>query len=145
MRERKIEYERLEHTADEGFLVKAPSLERLYINAALALTDMMVKLESIMEKERQSIQIQADDRDTLMVRWLNEILFLFEQRKFLCHKIVFDRFDGRNISATLWGESYDPSRHGSISEIKAVTYHQLELTDVAQPEPHFCARIFLDL
>ena len=145
MRERKIEYQCLEHKADTGFLVTAPSLERLYIDAGLALTDMMVKLSQIQEKERRSISISADNREALMVRWLNELLFLFEQHKFLCRRIVFTQFDGKRISATLHGEHYDSIRHGHVSEIKAATYHQLKLGDSSRPETHFFAQVFLDL
>jgi len=145
MPERKITYEVLEHTADTGFLVKAPSWERLYIDAALALTDTMVKLDTIADKETRHLSIKADNKESLMVKWLNEILFVFERDKFLAHRIVFDSFDGKSISATLSGEGYAPTKHGSVSEIKAVTYHQLELGDKTEPEPHFYAKVFLDL
>jgi SHS2 domain-containing protein len=145
MPERKIEYQVLEHKADTGFLVKAPFLQRLYIDAALALTDMRVQLDRIQEGERQAIQVTAENRERLLVAWLTEILILFERDRFLARRIVFDAFDGKSIRATLWGQSYDPLRHGKVSEIKAVTYHQLEIGDRAIPEPHFYARVFLDL
>jgi SHS2 domain-containing protein len=145
MPERKIEYQTLEHKADSGFQVTAPSLARLYIDAALALTDMMVKLDLIKEVEKRTLSVTGENRDQLMVKWLNEILFLFEKEKILCRRIVFDTFDGKKIAASIHGEKFDPPRHGGISEIKAVTYHQLQLGDKELPEPHFFARIFLDL
>jgi SHS2 domain-containing protein len=135
----------LEHKADTGFLVKAPSLQRLYIDAALAMTDMRVKLDRVTDQERKTAKASAENREGLLVSWLSEVLFLFEREKFLCRRIVFDAFDGKKIQATLWGQTYDPLRHGKISEIKAVTYHQLEIGDREQPEPHFFARVFLDL
>lgn len=144
MPELKISYEVLEHKSDTGFLVKAPSLERLYINAALSLTDMMVKLDLIKEKDRHSLSISADDKESLMVRWLNEILFLFESQKFIAHRILFTQFDGKKITATLWGETYQPLKHGGVSEIKSATFHQLEVGESAS-EPSFFAKVFLDL
>ena len=143
MPERKIKYETLDHKADTGFLIKAPSLERLYIDSALALTDLLVKLERIQDIDKRQISIEAENRESLMVRWLNEILYLFDQQKYLCRRIVFDSFDGKKIKATLWGETYNAPKHGSISEIKAVTYHQLEVAEGTHPESHFYARIFL--
>lgn len=145
MPERKVQYQTLEHKADTGFLVTAPSLERLYIDAGLSLTDQLVRLDHIESRDRHTVHVTADTREQLMVRWLSEILFLFERHKFLAHRIVFNKFDGKTISATLWGETYQPVKHGHVSEIKAVTYHQLELGDKAAPEPHFYARVFLDL
>ena len=145
MPERKIEYQTLEHTADIGFKVNAPSWERLYIDSALAMTDMLVKLDHIQTLERKKAKTSGETRESLMVKWLNEVLFLFEKEKFLARRIVFDRFDGKSIEATLTGETYDPIRHGAVSEVKAATHHQLSLTEQALPEPHLEARVFLDL
>jgi len=145
MGERQISYQRLEHKSDTGFLVRAPSLARLYVDAALALTDHLARLNTISDETRNQISLTAADKESLLVNWLNEVLYLFEQRKFLSKRIVLDQFDGKKISATLWGSDYNPIKHGHASEIKAVTYHQLELGYVEKPEPHFFARIFLDL
>ena len=145
MPERKIAYQRLEHKADSGFLVTAPSLARLYIDAALVLTDHLVKLPGISDREREQVKLDAPDKEGLMVKWLSEVLFLFEHKKFLSKRIVFDKFDGVQIQATLWGQKYEPLKHGTISEIKAVTYHQLAVGYEETPEPHFFARVFLDL
>jgi SHS2 domain-containing protein len=148
MPERKLSYEPLEHKSDTGFKVKAPSLQRLYVDNALALTDMMVKLGTIQEKDKRSVDAAGENREALMVTWLNEILFLFERHKFLSKRIVFNKFDGKTIQATVYGETYEPVRHGSVSEIKAVTYHQLELkelNDPKDPENLFFSRVFLDL
>jgi SHS2 domain-containing protein len=145
MPERKIEYRQLEHKADIGFLVTAPSWERLYIDAGLALTDLMVKLDTIKEQTKHNLSVSADNREALMVRWLNELLFLFEKHKFLCRRIVFTKFDGQKIEASAHGETYEPARHGHVSEIKAATYHQLKLGDVAGTESSFFAQVYLDL
>ena len=145
LRERRVQYQHLEHKADTGYLVTAPSLERLYIDAALALTDHLVAQDLIETKDKQTVSVSADTRENLLVRWLNEVLFLFEKHRFLAKRIVFTKFDGKQITATLQGEKYESTRHGHVSEIKAVTFHQLQIGEQATPEPHFFARIFLDL
>ncbi len=143
MAERRIQYEHLEHKPDSGFKVVAPSLERLYIDAALALTDQMVTLDQIKEDSKQVVTITAPDKEALLVRWLNEILFLFEKHKFLARRITFQSFDGKSIQATLIGDTYEPTRHGHVSEIKAVTYHQLKVGH--SDTENFFAQVFLDL
>jgi len=145
MPERKLSYQSLDHKSDSGFYVEAPSLQRLFIDSASALTDLMVKLDLIAEKEKKTITIEAADKEQLLVKWLNEILFLFEKEKFLSKKIVFNFFDGKKINASLFGELYQPVKHGHVSEIKAVTYHQLELGMRSEPEHVFYAKVFLDL
>ncbi|NBX67944.1 MAG: archease [Proteobacteria bacterium] len=145
MPERKLSYQPLDHKSDTGFSIEAPSLQRLYIDAASALTDLMVKLDLIEENEKRTISVEAPNKEQLLVKWLNEILFLFEKDKFLSKKIVFDFFDGKKITASLFGEFYQPVRHGHVSEIKAVTFHQLELGMRSEPEHSFFAKVFLDL
>ncbi len=145
MPERKIEYQKLEHKADMGFLVKAPSWQRLYTDAALSLTDIRVRLDRITDTEKRTVEVVSDDKEGLMVKWLTEVLFVFEKDRFLAKRVVITKFDGKSISATLWGEFYNPLRHGTVSEIKAVTHHQLQLGELPGVEPTFFARIFLDL
>ena len=53
MPERIVEYQRLEQKAGTGFLVMAPSWQRLYSDAALCLTDLRVKLDRI-DQEKAS-------------------------------------------------------------------------------------------
>lgn len=145
MPERKLTYQSLEHKSDSGFFVEAPSLQRLYIDSASALTDLMVKLDQISDEVKMTLSVEAENKEQLLVKWLNEILFLFEKHKFLSKRIVFNHFDGKKISASLFGEKYNPIKHGHVSEIKAVTYHQLELGMKSQPEHVFYAKVFLDL
>ena len=144
MAERAISYTALEHKADTGYLVEAPSLERLYIDAALALTDLLVKLPLIVEVEKRTIAVKNESRDALLVHWLNEVLSLFANQKFLAKRIVFTKFDGKQLSATLYGEAYVPVRHGHASEIKAVISQQLQVGMRSEPEHTFYARIFLE-
>lgn len=146
MPERKIEYSVLAHKADTGLRVTAPSWARLYIDSALALTDKRVQLDLIKEDAKQTVKVKGKDKETLFVKWLNEVLVLFEKDKFLCRRIVFDSFDLSHIEATLWGDTYEGTRHGSVSEIKAVTYHELKIGEVPDAlNPEFAAQFYLDL
>ena len=106
---------------------------------------MMVKLDLIAEPDKKSVTVMADSKEQLLVKWLNELLFLFEHHKFLSKRIVFNHFDGKKIVATIFGETYQPVKHGHVSEIKAVTYHQLELGMRSEPDHTFYAKVFLDL
>lgn len=143
MPERKIEYQPLDRRASTGFHVTAPSWQRLYIDAGLALTDTLVKLDRIKDQDRQVVVATGSNREELMLRWLSGLLALFSQDKFLAKRIVFDEFDGKSLSATLWGESYNPLRHGHVAESKALTSQQVEMGEKASPEAHFYAKVFL--
>jgi len=65
--------------------------------------------------------------ETLLVSWLQELLYLLDTED-----LVFARFQVRihdfSLEATAWGDVFDPNIHTMKTEIKAVTYHQLEVT-----------------
>jgi len=143
MAERKIDYQTFQHQAHSGFVITAPSLSRLYVDAALSLTDQLCRLDRIESRDRKELRVTGDTREELMRGWLNLILGAFAQEKFLSHRIVFNTFDGKQIVATLWGETYQPVKHGHISEVKLVEAGQIEIGDKATPEPHFFAKVKL--
>lgn len=144
MRERKIEYQTLNQKADLGFHLTAPSLERLYIDSALALTDLRVKLDQIKEEIKKTVALQAETRDDLLQAWLEACLSLFEREKFLPRRILFTRFDGKKLEATLHGELYAPLRHGTAGAFKKLSRKEFQLGEKENPEPHFFARIFTE-
>jgi SHS2 domain-containing protein len=141
MPERKITYEDFVQKSNSGYVVRAPSLQRLFIDSALALTDHLSKLDLITESLSKKIRVQNPARKGLMVCWLNEIVVLFEKEMFLAKRIVFDSFDGKSISATLWGESYSSLKHGSKSKITPFDENRLELGELDLPELTFYAKI----
>ena len=143
MAERKIDYQTFQHQAHSGFVITAPSLARLYVDAALSLTDQLSRLDRIESRDCKEIKVSGGTREELMRIWLNWVLEAFAKDKFLSHRIVFNQFDGKTISATLWGETYQPVKHGHVVEVKAIEAGQIEIGDKATPEPHFFAKVKL--
>lgn len=143
MPERKIIYESLKHKADGGFLIRAPSLERLFIDAALSMVDQQVSLDRIQDTKKQVLKIEATTKELLMVRWLEQIQGLMEKNQYLPKRIVFNKFDGKKIEATLFGDSYEALRHGTLSTIKTISCQQLQLEENQNGEMHFFAKIQL--
>lgn len=118
-------YELFDHTADIGVHIFGRTLEEIYANGAYALFDLLTNLKRVEEKIRLPIQAQGKDPEELLVRWLSELLFLFESKGFLIKKITVSHSDQGSIKGEARGEYFDPSRHERKMEIKAVTYHQL--------------------
>lgn len=144
MPERKIVYESIKHKAEGGFLIRAPSLQRLFIDAALSLIDQQVSLDLVKDPNKQTVKVSAPKKELLMENWLTHILALFEAHGFLPKRIVFNHFDGSKIEATLFGDTYEPTRHGSIQKINTVHCEQLQLEENKNTsEIHFSARIQL--
>lgn len=140
-------YEVLPHTADLGVRVRGGCLAELFANAAYGLSDNLVALETVRATETRALAVEAGDLEDLLVRWLGEILFLFERDAFVACEFdvaVDARPPGAAVSAraTLRGERLDPSRHRVYSEIKAVTYHGLV---IAREADGWRAEVIFDL
>jgi SHS2 domain-containing protein len=124
-------YTFLEHTADEYVLAYGETLEVAFENAALAMFDVMTDLKKIEPKQVDSIEITAEDEPRLLYLWLETLLLKFEiERKlysqFKIHEIrrIGEAF---SLTATIWGETHNKSKHPSRTEIKSITYHRMEI------------------
>ncbi len=120
-------YRVLDHTADYMVEVAAEGKPELFSEAARALFDIITDLETVEPRESVSLSVEAESSEELLVSWLTELLFLYEDQGWL-----FSRFDPRLVGdhrfeAEAWGEKLDPERHPIDREVKGVTYHRMAL------------------
>jgi len=120
-------YELLDHTADVGIRVTAESPEALFETAALALTELMTDTTTVEPKLERTMELQEESLDLLLVCWLQEILYLVDTEG-LVFSVFEVRIEGTKLQATLRGEPFNPEVHPRKSDVKAVTYHHLEVT-----------------
>ena len=123
-------YEQIDHTADMGIKAFGRSLEALFSNAAYALFDQMVDLSRVKSKTSVDVEVAAEGLEDLLVRWLSELLFQFETTLTLFGEFDILNIEEHRLVGRAFGEQYDPSRHKIYTEVKAVTYHQLEVRRV---------------
>ncbi len=123
-------YETFEHTADVGIRAFGRTEKGLFANAAYAMFDLMADLKSVRQTASFPIRLEAADREDLLVRWLSELLYLSSAKGFLFKDFSFSRLDSTSLDAVARGETFDPSRHKMKIEIKAVTYHQVEVKEI---------------
>jgi SHS2 domain-containing protein len=88
------------------------------------------------------VVVEADDRADLMVRWLSELNFLHVTEGWLFCAFDLEERTDRRLVATVRGERIHPGRHVIYTEIKAVTYHGLE---IRQDEDGWHAQVIFDL
>ena len=73
------------------------------------------------------VKVEAADRETLLVAWLNEMLYLYETREFVMADCSILTLTDTALIAEIWGESIDRARHPMLGHVKAVTYHLLQV------------------
>ena len=88
------------------------------------------------------MRLTADDREALLVDWLNHLLYLFDLDGFLGRDFQVESLTPERLEARVTGESFDPARHPSRTGVKAATFHQLSIVPV---EDGWQATVVLDL
>ncbi len=138
--------EMLDHTADVGFELGASTLEGLFDEARRAL--LMVVFERPPEdgEDEGEILLSAPDRETLLVRWLNELVYRVQDAGFVpvCAEIRIHETGGTGLSlaASLQGAPLLLEEYGWQGEIKSATFHGLE---VSRDGEGWHARVILDV
>lgn len=134
----------LDHTADVGFELEAPTLEELFEEARRALLTVVFERAPDQGEGEHRVSLSAPDLETLMVRWINELVFYIQDRgsvPVLAEDLMVDKVEG-SLEATLATAELDAGRYGWQGEIKSATYHGL---DVRYDGANWRARVILDV
>jgi len=121
-------YEYLEHTADLFFRSYGKTPGECYANAARAMFSAMIDPDSIDPNVNKTFLLEANDLPALMHDYLSEILFLFETEGLVFGDFVVSveqKGAMYKLSAVLSGEKFNKKKHIVLTDIKAVTYHDL--------------------
>jgi SHS2 domain-containing protein len=116
-------FEILEHTADVGLRARGDTEAQACENAARGLMSLLSPSGEVRATEAREVVVEGTDAVDLLVRWLHELLFLFDTEGLLCAEARVIEFSPQRLRAHLRGERFDPARHEPGEEIKAVTYH----------------------
>ena len=81
-------------------------------------------MEEVLHRD---IKLTATDQESLLVAWLNELIYLFD-----VENIIFKRFDiiqlsNTQLKARIYGEKVDSAKHKLKTGVKAATYHMLRV------------------
>ena len=101
----------------------------LFENAGYTLIDLMLNIGRHEKPDNIKIDISGIDIPDLMVRWLSEILYLFEGENLIVTGINIDNLTPDRLKSHLEVIHYNHRIHEILMEIKAVTYHQIEVTE----------------
>ena len=123
----------IDHTGDIGIQVAASTLPQLFERAALGMFRVLTDLDAVQTPDATTISVEGRDREALMVRWLSELNYRHTVDDVLYGafkvKSIDETDDGLTLKATARGESIDPDRHTVYTEIKAITFHGMEIRE----------------
>jgi len=114
-------------TADVGIWASGSTSAALFEALGLGLFALMTDLRKVRPREERAVSASGGDPTELVVAFLTELLLLEQTDGFLAREIrarpVGD--PPTAIVASVSGERFDPERHTSRTEVKAVTFHDL--------------------
>lgn len=124
----KADFEVVDHTADWSIRVRGADFGQLLIHAAYGMATLLVaELEALPLSEERLIEVEAFDRESMLVEWLSELAYLAER-----DSVVYREFEVHAASPEI---ARITARGATVSQlhkhIKAVTYHNLEVKETA--------------
>ncbi|MEN8377073.1 MAG: archease [Gemmatimonadota bacterium] len=146
----------IEHTADLGLDIEAPTLPELFHRAAAGMFMLVLGREEAGEAEAdqapgeapsagnadtvRSLSLSAVDLPALLVAWLRELLYLHQVEELTYASADFETLDeAGSLKAQV---KLAPASPETVREIKGVTYHQLA---VVRQDGGWRARVVFDV
>jgi SHS2 domain-containing protein len=129
-------------TADKGIRAWGRDLPELFVSAARGMWSLMVEPGTARREEMLPVKVEAGDRETLLVGWLNELLYLHEVEGFVAADFTIRHLSDTTLEGEVWGERVDRARHFMVGHVKAATYHLLQVLPV---EGGWEARVVVDV
>jgi len=121
------EFEIINHTADVAIRAYGADMKQAFANAARALFSLITELEDVEEVMHRDIELTAPDQESLLVGWLNELIYLFDAENIIFKRFDITRLSNTHLKARSYGHKVDSSKHQLKTGVKAATYHMLKV------------------
>jgi len=121
------DFEIIDHTADVGIIAYGGDIKQAFVNAARALFSLITELDNVEEVLYRDIEVTAPDEASLLVAWLNELIYLFDAENLIFNRFDIIKLNSTRLKARSYGERVDSSKHKLKIGVKAATYHMLKV------------------
>ncbi len=121
------EFEILDHTADVGIIAYGADLKQAFANAAKGLFSLITRLGDVEEVLHRDIELTAADAESLLVDWLNELVYYFDAEGILFKRFDIIELNNSHLKARSYGEKADSAKHELKTGVKGTTYHMLKI------------------
>jgi SHS2 domain-containing protein len=126
-----LPFEEIEHTADWAIRVRGKDLAELFATAARGMFSLITDLSQVETRREFELDLRAADVETLLVDWLNELLFLCEDKDLVFTEFQVEPVDEPQQHQLPVARLRATIRGGNVSErvkcIKAATFSSLAI------------------
>jgi SHS2 domain-containing protein len=110
----RVAYQSFDANGVTGLTLTGGTLEEVFANAAVALTDFMTPLAAVEPRQPEEVDVAAPELEVLLVDFLTELLYRFDTRGWLTRAAevqLRERDGGWSLEGTLLGDgSRDDSK-----------------------------------
>ncbi len=134
-----MSYKLLDHATDAIIKVTAKDIDEAFTVAGQSVADITLDSKAVLNKEERRIAVSAEDLRYLLYNWLEAVIYLLITEGFAISEIKakVEKTKQYNIEATAYGEPIDLKKHGFKVEIKAPTFHEMEINQNGGVEMKF--------
>jgi len=138
-----MSYKLLDHATDAVIEITASNLKKAFTVAGQSVVDITLDSEKVEEKEKKQLKVTGKDLRYLLFNWLEEVNYQLITEGFAIHRFELDisKNSEYKLNATAYGEPLDLQKHHFRVEIKAPTFHEMEINEGKQ----VVMRFLLDL
>jgi SHS2 domain-containing protein len=124
----------IEHTADVAIEASGSSVEELFHAAAEGWKEIVLEDSEVLSLTELNINLEQDSGEELLASFLDELNFQLNTRLWIfsaVNKLVITNEENIwKLDAVLSGENLNPEKHEIKVEIKAVTFHQMQIRHI---------------
>ena len=121
-------YQEIPHTADVALRVWAGDLAALYAEAAEGMCALLAAEPAPGDEESRQVEVRGDDAESLLVAWLQELLYLAETER-----VMFTGFQVQTAAPPCLRAEVRGRPLARLGKwIKAVTYHNIKIQSTAE-------------
>ena len=130
------------HTADIGVRIHGGDMEELLVNAAHALYSILLGAPNLTERLERAVTVDSPDEETLLVDWMNELIYLFDAERLAFSRFEVEQLTERCLQIRCFGECIDTAGHEVARDVKAATYHTAH---IHRADDGYTAQVILDV
>ncbi len=112
--------------ADVAVEVWANTIEDLFKDSALAVSEVMVDTKTVEPRIEREIILSSDSIEMLLFDFLSEVVYFKDAEQLLFSRFEVEIFDS-NLKGKFWGEEIDREKHALRIDVKAVTLYRFNV------------------
>ena len=129
----------LEHATDAFIQVTAPNLTDAFTLAGQSVVDITLDRKTIEEKEQRTLNVSGKDLRYLLLNWLEEVNYQLITEGFAIARFSLEisKNSTYELKSIIFGEPINLQKHHFKVEIKAPTFHMMEIKQNGQVTMRF--------